>query len=162
VITFIDFDNIEEPVQSLVEEIIFLPLDGSGETKVNKKIGMALNEAKFQDNFFQAIFNEKKEVFTTMNSIRDFFKSKIQSPNVIFNLDLSLDRKVKISTRRVYSLLDCLGDVGGFYDALFLISAFFVGTLPSDLFMAKLIRTLFRIASTDTQPLSNYAGQLAT
>jgi len=96
-----------------------------------------------------------------MNSMRDF-KPPIRNPNVIFNLNLGMDKKVTISTRRVYSLLDCLGDVGGLYDALFLISAFVVGTLPSDLFMAKLLRTLFRIASTDTQPPSNFAGQPGT
>ena len=58
VITFIDFENIEEPVQSLVEEIIMLPLDGTGEITVDKRIGMALNEARFQDNFVQFSFNE--------------------------------------------------------------------------------------------------------
>ena len=47
--------------------------------------------------------------------------------------------------RRVYSFLDLLGDVGGFLEALYVISGFFVASIASRMFMAAKIRDLYHV-----------------
>jgi len=137
-------------VKSLVNEVILLPVDGTGKDTIDKKISLALNQAKFQDNYIQSKTNEVEEEFMTMSSIIDF---KVGAkPGQLVSIHLSMSQSIIISDRRVYSILDCLGDVGGLYDAVTLIAAFLVGSLANDIFTAEILKTLFKIAKPESTP----------
>jgi len=96
-----------------------------------------------------------------MDSIRDF-KAPFLNPRRIANLTLNMDKKVIISDRRVYSILDFLGDIGGLYDAVTMIAAFFISSFANDLFVVWVLKTLFQIAKTAPAPeslLNNNPGK---
>ena len=52
-----------------------------------------------------------------------------------FEMGIKLSNKTVIHKRQIVSLLDYLGTVGGFYDALWLCISFFMGTFSSLMFM---------------------------
>ena len=53
--------------------------------------------------------------------------------------------RIKEFERRVYHFFDLLGDVGGFFEALYILSYLFVTGFASRLLFASIIRDIFHV-----------------
>lgn len=51
--------------------------------------------------------------------------------------------------RRVYAMLDMIGDIGGFYDAMVLAFSLIMSNYSPNLFLASVISSIFRVAFDD-------------
>jgi hypothetical protein len=56
-----------------------------------------------------------------------------------------MDFEYDIFERKVYSLLDLLGDIGGVSNSLTLIGVFIIGIFQDDLLRSALIRTIYQV-----------------
>ena len=63
----------------------------------------------------------------------------------VFEARFTLSSKQIKKTRKVYQLLDMIGDIGGFSDAIFMIFEFLMGSYAPGLFMSSLIKSLYRV-----------------
>jgi len=54
----------------------------------------------------------------------------------------------KIFKRKVYSFLDMMADIGGLYDALFLITGFLINSYNAKMFELELVKSLFKFQKT--------------
>ena len=62
----------------------------------------------------------------------------------MFALHIALKGEQKLYKRKVYSLLDMMGDIGGLHDALFLLASFLIGSYNASMFDLALVRKLFK------------------
>ena len=67
------------------------------------------------------------------------------NPTAYFQAQFRLVNQVKMFERRTYSLLDMIGDVGGFTEALYVFSMLSVSIAASKMFNAAQIRDLFHV-----------------
>jgi len=64
--------------------------------------------------------------------------------NEVFSLYISLKSEQKVYKRKVYSLLDMIGDVGGLHEALFLLGSFLLHSYNACMFDLALVGNLFK------------------
>ena len=67
------------------------------------------------------------------------------NPTAYFQSQFRLINRVKEYQRRIYSIFDFFGDLGGFIEAIFVAGQFMVAGLASRMFKASLIRDLFHV-----------------
>ena len=67
------------------------------------------------------------------------------NPGTIFLAQFRLVNRVHEYERRVYHFFDLLGDVGGFFEALYVLSHLVVGGIASRLLFASMIRDIFHV-----------------
>jgi hypothetical protein len=81
---------------------------------------------------------------------------KESGPNLdpigIFSVTFELSRKGTTNERQVYDVLSLLGDVGGFKDALFLISEILVSLVGGCLFRKTLVESTFKARKPSIPP----------
>jgi len=70
---------------------------------------------------------------------------RLLNPTAYFQVQFRLNNRVRMYERRVYSLFDLIGDVGGFSEALYVVSMFVVSIFATKMFKAAQIRDLFHV-----------------
>ena len=79
------------------------------------------------------------------------------NPHLFYLAQFRLVNRVNEYERRVYHFFDLLGDVGGFFEALYILSHLCVGGIASRLLFASIIRDIFHVRidtnKTDMQQL---------
>jgi hypothetical protein len=61
-----------------------------------------------------------------------------------YSMLIRLDSEIKVFKREVYSFLDMIGDIGGLFDGLLIISAFLLSTYNESMFELSLVKNLFK------------------
>ena len=69
---------------------------------------------------------------------------------MILKANLSVSQNLKVTSRKTYSILEWLADIGGLYDALKIISGALVAPLSSFALNAELLTQVFRHAKVKT------------
>ena len=73
------------------------------------------------------------------SSLRSF------NTDAYFQADFRLANRLNVYERTVYNVLDMFGDVGGVLEIIMTSSGFLVSLLAGKMFLASLIRELFRV-----------------
>ena len=97
-----------------------------GKKSVVKKLFLVKSQAEFDDSIFNGFipYQEKKETFLQKKA---YTAAKMPFDNP-FTVIMQLANEEKVFKRKVYSLLDMIGDIGGLYDGLLFITGFFLST----------------------------------
>ena len=61
-----------------------------------------------------------------------------------YSIIIRLDSEIKVFKREVYSFLDMIGDIGGLFDGLLIITAFLLSTYNESMFELSLAKNLFK------------------
>ena len=109
---------------------------------------MTLTQAKaeFQDSILNSFipFIQKTKKFLLHDSFIDYEYPQ----NASFTLVIELSHEQLVFKRKVYSLLDMIGDIGGLYDGLFFIAGFLIRYFNHSTFDVALVTTLFKFQKT--------------
>jgi len=68
----------------------------------------------------------------------------------IFYLRIELSRKEQFFKRKVYTLLDMIGDIGALSDGLILIIGFFLNSYNDSHFLSLIMESLFTVNSEES------------
>ena len=113
----------------------------------HKQLMLSRSTYEFSDNFFHDLLPTKKKTgwFLSEHSLtaEDFETSP-------FSLDIKYVSQVKTFKREVYSFLSMIGDIGGLYDGLILLTGIFLRTYNVSLFELDLIKKMFAFQQTLT------------
>jgi hypothetical protein len=101
------------------------------------KVGVELEDSVF-NGFIPGL--TKTETFVVKESVGDFSYDS----GYVFALHIALKGEQKLYKRKVYSLLDMMGDIGGLHDALFLLASFLIGSYNASMFDLAVVRNLFK------------------
>jgi len=69
--------------------------------------------------------------------------------NTVYNLVINLSSNAVSHERRVYALLDMVGDLGGFNDAIVIFFSLLLGNYSPNLFFKSVIKAVFRVDTDD-------------
>ena len=112
---------MSEPIKVKEAQIAIFGLKES-ELKNQKDIGLKFtpNEAKFNDNYLQNPFDSDSDyrIFNFLTSSEPtFYDTKITnvaSTNTVLTIKMEVEGQKFFSSRRIYSILDFLSEIGGF------------------------------------------------
>ena len=72
--------------------------------------------------------------------------------NIVYILTIDLSSNAVSHERRVYALLDMVGDLGGFNDAIVILFSLLLGNYSPNLFFKSVIKAVFRVDTDDYEP----------
>jgi len=101
------------------------------------KVGVEFEDSLF-NGFIPGLTKTKQFIAKDSDANRMF------DTGHVFALFLSLKGEQKLYKRKVYSLLDMMGDIGGLHDALFLLASFLIGSYNASMLELALVRKLFK------------------
>ena len=85
-----------------------------------------------------------EEEFLSLGLVSEMYIKAI-NPTAYFQADFRLVNRVKEYSRRIYSVLDLFGDLGGFAEAMVILGSVFVTSIASRMFLASLIRDIYHV-----------------
>ena len=75
-------------------------------------------------------------------------KNPIAQTTNPYSLYIKLKNEEKLYKRQVYTFLSMIGDVGGLYDGLLILTGVFMGFYNATFFKYELVKSLFRFQKT--------------
>jgi hypothetical protein len=81
-----------------------------------------------------------------VNNIRTYdslFAPVKVKDNYLVGMYIRYDKQSDVYSRKIYSLLDFLGDIGGFKETVIIFGQFLVGFMVERLFFAKIMKNIY-------------------
>ena len=84
---------------------------------------MNYNEANLNDQMMQVSddIELKTTSWVSLETVQDFNINTI-NPSAYYQAQFRLNNRVRLYERRIYALFDLMGDVGGFLEALYVLT----------------------------------------
>ena len=132
--------NFDQPVQPDFEIKKFRIAAG---IKRYYEASMAENKFTNSNNIVGFLSKEPEPfVFLTLEEIVAIDDIYTKTSKTDFKLDIVLSNKLHASERQVYTFFSLIGDLGGFYDGITIIPAFFLSFYSSRMFNASILQEL--------------------
>lgn len=134
---FMDFENLDEPIQTIVEDTRTVPLED--DRHHSKGIYLKKNTYQTFDNIW---YNEasKSGTFYSIERIDD--NERIRWNANYAMISVALGSEVNEYERRVYNLLDLTGNIGGLFEILEISLLFVVGLYQSKLLQYTIVNQI--------------------
>lgn len=84
--------------------------------------------------------------------ILEDYDEHIYKKDFLYSLVVNLSSKSVSHERKVYALLDMIGDLGGFSDAIVISFSLLLGNYSPNLFFKSVIKAVFRVDTDDYEP----------
>ena len=107
------------------------------------------NEAILNDNYLTLNGNEEVKKYISIAEHQRF--SYQNSENHVFKMTLSISEWYLSNQRNVYTLLDCLGDLGGIYEIFITLGYVFVTLFSSTAFYYSILPKLYQVDTLKCQ-----------
>lgn len=139
--TYVDFDNYQQPVQSFLDDKFFWDLMPGFRKKTD--IYFRKNEAQLVDDLVQLGQSTRLSFYQvkTFREQTELEGTDLQFASIYFRFDAYYD----VYQRRVYSLGDLFGQIGGLYSSVFVVGAVFVAVFSERLFVSSILRKIYQI-----------------
>ncbi|CDW89839.1 UNKNOWN [Stylonychia lemnae] len=139
---FTDFKTEESAIKYFIDDTFFFELEASKAKKQN--IFLQLQEATMEDDYLQ--FGQKKlKQFHQVVNQRSYDDGYQDEKGYIVAIYLRLDSSYNMYRRKVYSVLELLGDLGGLYRSLYIIGLWFVGSIAHHLFLSDVMNKIYQV-----------------
>jgi hypothetical protein len=137
-------DFVENPVKTYIDDSMFFNIDLSRQKLANFLIQR--NSASLEDDYIQLGQSVDLD-FYSVNNIRQYdalFAPVEVKDNYLVGMYLRYDKSSDEYTRKIYSLLDFLGDIGGFKETVIIFGQFVIGFVVERLFFAKIMKNIYQ------------------
>ena len=136
---YVNFNDYENPIKPYVDDVYSYQLAPG--FKKQLKLYVKLNEVELNDNYVLIDIPKKFNFIDVDRFSIDVFAES--SDGQIFDVSVRMDKNKDIYKRIVFSLLDLLGLVGGFYQILFIIFESIVKYLSVEILLSSVLRRLY-------------------
>ena len=137
-----DPDDFEQPIH---HQFNSLHLSFTMKSQV-KNLELVKSKAEFDDSILNGFvpFQQKISTFVKQHSY-GYSTWEYKNP---FSLLIRLKNEEEVFKRQVYSILGMIGEVGGLYDGLLIITGFFLSAYNASTFTQELTKSLVKFQKT--------------
>ncbi|CDW90251.1 UNKNOWN [Stylonychia lemnae] len=149
--TFFDLTEFEKgkQIKPFIDDSLFFELESNRIKKTNFYI--QLQEAELEDDLIQ--FGQTQEIeFHQVSNQRYYDDQYSDTDGYIAAIYMRFDNRYDIYARKVYSILELLGDIGGLQGSLLAIGFIFVGFISSRMFMSDIMRKIYQVRKYVLEP----------
>ena len=140
--TYFDFSNYDDPIQHYLDETFFWDLLPGFRKKTD--IFVRQNEVSLIDDLVQLGQSNETEFYQVIN-YREQLELEDASDLEFLSVFIRFDAFYDVYERRVYSIGDLLGQLGGVYESLMLSGALLVGVFSERLFISSILHKIYQI-----------------
>lgn len=133
---YFDYDDFESPVKTYIDDSLFFTLEKDRVKKAN--LYVMKSEVELQDEYFQ-LGQRNRYDFVQVENIHTYDDSNLDESGLLVELFIRMDPRYESYERKIYSVLELLGDIGGLWQSLFLIGFLCVDFLSHRLFVASIL-----------------------
>jgi len=144
--SYIDFDDIEEPVKFFIDDDYYFPIDIGSQTEVNMFIREA--ELQRQDNWLFGFPSAEPDRVHLLKRIRTInapfaYKKIGTEEDRLFRIFIRKDDFRELNTRKVYNIYNWLADVGGLSRSVIISFSSVADLFSTDMFFAALLSFVY-------------------
>lgn len=150
---FFDLTDFEDgkQIKPFIDDSLFFELEASKIKKANFYIQS--QEAELEDDLIQ--FGQSTMIeFHQVTNIRTYDDGYSDGDGYIAAIYMRFDNRYDSYSRKVYSILELLGDLGGLQGSLLAIGFVFVGFISSRLFYSDMMHKIYQVRKYVMEPLS--------
>jgi hypothetical protein len=138
---YVNFDNYDDPIETFIDDGFYWDLIPG--TRKRTDIFVQNNYGKFQDGIFTFDNIIREHFFQITNSKERF--SSVSSSNIVLSVYLRRDTQNIHYRRQVYTIVDSLARIGGFFRILTVIFEICLLLLVENLFYSKVVSNLYQL-----------------
>ncbi|CDW88099.1 accessory gland protein [Stylonychia lemnae] len=149
--TFYDLTDFEpnQQIKPFIDDSLFFEIESSRSKKNNFYIQQ--QEAQLEDDFVQ--FGQSKNIIFHQVSNNRFYDNQYKKEQgYVVAVFLRYDNRYDVYERKIYSLLELLGDIGGLQGALMGIGFLLVGFISSRMFISDIMHKIYQVRKYIMQP----------
>ncbi|CDW91852.1 UNKNOWN [Stylonychia lemnae] len=142
--TFFDFTDFSkyDAIKYFIDDSSFVEIEANRIKKQN--LFLQLQEATMEDDYIQFGQQKKKQFHQIVNQ-KSYDDGYSDDQGYVIALYIRLDSSYSIYRRKVYSVLELLGDLGGLYRSLYMIGILFVGSIAHKLFLCDVMNKIYQV-----------------
>ncbi|CDW82531.1 UNKNOWN [Stylonychia lemnae] len=149
--TFFDLKSFEDgfQIKTFIDDSLFYELEANRIKKTNFYI--QLQEAELEDDLIQ--FGQSKDIaFHQITEQRYYDDQYSDADGYILAMYMRFDNRYDIYTRKVYSILELLGDVGGLKESLMAIGLLIIGFISQKMFISDVMHEMYQVRKYIYEP----------
>eukprot|EP00347_Sterkiella_histriomuscorum_P017701 403348330 len=132
----------EDMIKPFIDDSLFFELESNRIKKANFYIQS--QEAELEDDLIQ--FGQSKVVeFHQVEKIKFYEDNYSDKDGYIAAIYMRFDNKFDTYSRKVYSILELLGDIGGLQGSLMAIGFVFVGFISTRMFYSDIMQKIYQV-----------------
>ena len=119
--SYFETSDLESPIKT-IDEYIFNHQINTSEN-IFKEVILNYNEANLNDQMMQVSddLELRTKSWVSLETVQNFNIRSI-NPSAYYQAQFRLNNRVRLFERRIYALFDLMGDVGGFLEALYVLT----------------------------------------
>ena len=154
---YFDFRNIDNPVQSYVEELYEYSIENDGIFFVD--LFVKQNQYETQDDYLN-IAGPKTGIFYDTKSHRDSDLDTEGVPQVFAYFNFWISNQEDFYERTVYSFFDFVGQIGGIVELFLIFAAIIISPISGTLLDHEIVNSINDSKNSDMSKHSNLGNTL--
>lgn len=141
--SYVDLDDYETPIKYFIDDTFYWETLNGIRHKIDTEVQK--NGGNFQDSLIQLIQPSTKYYYS-LNTAKE---QMVQDDVDFFTIYFRTDQNNIMYYRKVYSIGDLLGQIGGFFEVLSTAGAFFTFIIADRLITAALASRIYQVRNDD-------------
>jgi hypothetical protein len=141
--SYVDLDDYETPIKYFIDDTFYWETLNGIRHKIDTEVQK--NGINFQDSLIQLIQPSTKYYYS-LNTAKE---QMVQDDVDFFTIYFRTDQNNIMYYRKVYSIGDLLGQIGGFFEVLSTAGAFFTFIIADRLITAALASRIYQVRNDD-------------
>ena len=159
--SYFDFDDYDDPIKTYLDDRFKFPLTSQFQKSIT--VYVQQNEVELKDNIFQYSPDGDKKSFVSLERVDQTFSNYDSSDSLLMSITFVKDYNYNAYERKVFSLLDVFGNIGGVFEILKIIGGILVGSFAERFFNYSIISNLYQVdpLPVDESKLNNSLYELS-
>lgn len=142
--SYVDLDDYEVPIKYFIDDTFYWETLNGFRHKIDTEVQK--NGGNFQDSLLQLTESPTKYVYT-INTAKE---QMVQDTIDFFTIYFRTDQNNIMYYRKVYSIGYLVGQIGGFFEVLSTVGAFFTFIVAERLITAALASKIYQVRNIDS------------
>jgi len=139
--TVIDMNDFENTIQYLIDDRLFWEFI-PGLRKKNE-VFIRKSEVSLEDAYIQLNMPQEQSFYKVSETLERLVSES--SSGDMLSIYMRLDKTSELFERKVLSLAEVLGEIGGFHSVLIGVGSFFISIFSERLFTTSVLRKIYHI-----------------
>ncbi|CAI2362675.1 unnamed protein product [Moneuplotes crassus] len=149
---YLDFDDYDTPIKQIIDDKFYFRMS-SGMRKYGR-LDVKKSTVSLSDSIFP-FSPEKQQSFLSIDNYRQDGEMRYDGDPLLMDFEFRQDPTVDSYERRVYSILDLFGQLGGFFEVLAIFGGALVHYFASQMYSYSLFTHLYCLNETDAHITSD-------
>ena len=141
--TYVALNDYEDPIKYFIDDEYYWETVPNFRKKIDTEIQK--NSGQFQDNLLQLTAAKEEEFFQINKGMESLVLTG--DDREFMTIYLRTDQEFKLYDRKVYSIGDLLGQIGGFFEVIYAIGAFLTLLFVERMITASIVSKIYQVDS---------------